>query len=80
MSTNYRNHNRSHSDGRLASSRPVAQGNRVVKISWNELRNMEALYGLDHYQIDDIGFSHSENSIHARKMAEDRKAARSANR
>ena len=33
---------------------------RVVAISWDELKNIEALSGLDDYQLDDIGVSHTQ--------------------
>ena len=66
-------------DSRSASpGRAAATAKRVVKISWDELKHVEALSKLDHYLIDDIGLSHTEKCNFARRIAEDRKAARRA--
>jgi uncharacterized protein YjiS (DUF1127 family) len=70
-------------DDRAAAMNPVPYGSfalperipaevaRVVKISWDELKNIEALSGLDAYQLDDIGISHREICSLARTSAED---------
>jgi uncharacterized protein YjiS (DUF1127 family) len=70
-------------DDRAAALNPVPYGSfalperipaevaRVVKISWDELKNVEALSGLDDYQLDDIGVSHTEICSLVRPSAED---------
>jgi uncharacterized protein YjiS (DUF1127 family) len=58
-----------YSDDRSAALNQVPYGSperipaevaRVVTISWDELKNVEALSGLDDYQLDDIGLSHTQ--------------------
>jgi len=54
-----------------ASERNRSTAARVVKISWDELKNVKLLSALDDYQLDDIGIARSEIGVLARKSAED---------
>jgi hypothetical protein len=72
-----------YSDHRTAALNPVPYGSfalpertpteaaRVVSISWDELKNVEALSALDDYPLDDMDFSHREICSLARTSAED---------
>ena len=52
---------------RLSASRPRGRGWSAL----DELKNIEALSGLDDYQLDDIGASHTQICGLARTSAED---------
>ena len=69
-----------YSDDRAAALTQVPYGSperipaevaRVVSISWDELKNVEALSALDDYPLDDMDFSHREICSLARTSAED---------
>jgi uncharacterized protein YjiS (DUF1127 family) len=51
--------------------RTPTEAARVVSISWDELKNIETLSGLDDYQLDDIGLSHTQICSLARRSAEE---------